>query len=106
VLAIVLRAAGWPAIAGLTICADAVGACGALLVHMFVGPALLAASFALLGAAAAFVLEEPASAVVDVTPARRALLTAMRAVALVAPLLGGFVLVAATAGTLPATRSG
>ncbi len=51
---------------------------------------LLPICFALLAAAAAFTLDEPASLVVDVTPTGPARRTQIRAVALLAPLAAGF----------------
>jgi len=53
-------------------------------------------SFALLAAASAFTLDEPADMVADVTPTSRRAQTMARAPALVVPLAGGLVLVAAT----------
>lgn len=108
-IAVVLRSAGWTAITGLSACACAVGACGVLLVHEFVGPPLLATALALLAAASAFALEEPASAVVDVTPTGPAAQTAARSVALAVPLFGGLTLVLAAAmraTTLPTPGMG
>jgi hypothetical protein len=92
-----LRAANWSAIVGLTVIGGAVGACGVALAHYFVGPPLLATAFALLAAASAFTLDEPASSVVDVTPTLPAAQTAARSIALIVPLCGGFFLVLATA---------
>lgn len=57
-IAITLRGAYWSAIAGLTVIACAMGAGGIALAHYFVGPPLLATSFALLAAASAFTLDE------------------------------------------------
>jgi len=104
-IAILLRSVGWAAIAGFTICACAVGACGVVLVHDFVGPPLLATAFVLLAAASAFALEEPASEVVDVAPAGPAAQTAARAVALTVPLCGGLTLILATALRAPTFRT-
>ncbi len=57
--------------------------------------------FALLAAAAAFTLDEPASPVVDVTPTTPARRTRLRAVALLAPLTAGaLVLLTAAIGGL------
>jgi hypothetical protein len=103
---VVLRGAPWPAIAGLTACAAGVGACGVALVNIFVGRPLLATAFALLAAASAFALDEPANAVVDVAPASPPTQTVARAPALVVPLGAGLVLVLATAlrgADVPAT---
>jgi hypothetical protein len=85
--AIVLRAVPWPAVCGITALAAVVGACG--VAWPGDGQALLTISFALLAAAAAFVLDEPASAVVDVTPTRPGTRTAIRSLALLVPLCAG-----------------
>ena len=53
--------------------------------------------FALLAAAAAFTLDEPASLVVDVTPTGSARRTRIRALALLAPLAAGALVLLATA---------
>jgi hypothetical protein len=53
--------------------------------------------FALLAAAAAFTLDEPASLVVDVTPTGAARRTRIRAVALLAPLAAGALVMLAAA---------
>ena len=91
----VLRAGAWPAVLGVTGVAVAVGGCGAAF------PAgatmLLPICFALLAAAAAFTLDEPASAVVDVTPAGLARRTSIRALALLAPLVAGTLVLLAAA---------
>ena len=78
--AVLLRGAGWPAIIGLTICAALVGG-AALTFAGRVGTSapLLDVAVALLAAAGGFALEEPAAAVVDLTPMRSARLTAARA---------------------------
>jgi hypothetical protein len=72
-----------------------VGGCGVLF------PAattvLFPLSFALLAAAAAFALDEPASEVVDVTPTGAFRRTVVRALALLAPLTVGAVLLVAGA---------
>jgi len=62
----VLRAGAWPAIAGVTGVAAVVGGCGAAFPAA--ATMLFPICFALLAAAAAFTLDEPASLVVDVTP--------------------------------------
>jgi len=54
-------------------------------------------AFTLLGAAAAFALDEPASQVVDVTPTGLARRTGIRALALLAPVAAGTVLILAGA---------
>ena len=62
----VLRAGAWPAVAGLSGVAVVVGGCGAAFPAA--ATMLFPICFALLAAAAAFTLDEPASLVVDVTP--------------------------------------
>ena len=90
----VLRAGAWPAVAGVSGVAVVVGGCGAAFPAA--ATMLLPICFALLAAAAAFTLDEPASAVVDVTPTGPARRTTIRAVALLAPLaVGALVLLAA-----------
>jgi hypothetical protein len=90
----VLRAGAWPAVAGLSGVAAVVGGCGAAFPAA--ATMLLPVCFALLAAAAAFTLDEPASAVVDVTPTGPVRRTRIRAVALLAPLaVGALVLLAA-----------
>ena len=98
--AVLLRAAGWPAIIGLTVCAALVGG-AALTFAGRVGTSapLLDVAVALLAAAGGFALEEPAAAVVDLTPTRSSRLTAARAAALLPPVLTGCAL------ALFATRS-
>jgi hypothetical protein len=59
--------------------------------------ALLPVCFTLLAAAAAFTLDEPASLVVDVTPTGPVRRTQIRAVALLAPLAAGALVLLATA---------
>jgi hypothetical protein len=81
---------------GLTAAAVAVGAVGVASAHRLVGPALLGTAFALFAAAAAFALEEPANAVVDVTPTGRGRQTAVRGIALALPLAAGLALILAT----------
>jgi hypothetical protein len=92
---VVLRAGAWPEVAGISGVAAVVGGCGAAFPAA--ATALLPICFALLGAAAAFTLDEPASLVVDVTPTGAARRTAIRAVALVAPLTAGALVLLATA---------
>jgi hypothetical protein len=58
---------------------------------------LLPICFALLAAAAAFTLDEPASLVVDVTPTGPVRRTTIRALALLAPLTGGALVLLAAA---------
>jgi hypothetical protein len=90
----VLRAGAWPAVAGVTGVAALVGGCGAAFPAAAM---LLPVCFALLAAAAAFTLDEPASAVVDVTPTTPARRTRIRAVALLAPLAAGALVLLAAA---------
>jgi hypothetical protein len=94
----VLRAGAWLEVAGISGVAVTVGGCGAAFPAA--ATALLPICFALLAAAAAFTLDEPASLVVDVTPTGAARRTAIRAVALLAPLTAGalVMLVAALRG--------
>ena len=98
--AVLLRAAGWPAIIGLTVCAALVGG-AALTFAGRVGTSapLLEVAVALLAAAGGFALEEPAAAVVDLTPTRSIQLTAARAVALLPPVLTGCALALFAAST-------
>jgi hypothetical protein len=88
-IAVLIRAAGWPAIIGLTLCAALVGGCALTFAGAVGTAAPLDAALALLAAAGGFALEEPAAAVVDLTPTRSVQLTAARAVALLPPLLTG-----------------
>jgi len=90
----VLRAGAWPAVAGLSGVAVVVGGCGAAFPAAIM---LFPVCFALLAAAAAFTLDEPASAVVDVTPTGPARRTRIRAVALLAPLAAGALVLLAAA---------
>jgi hypothetical protein len=83
----VLRAGAWPAVAGLSGVAVAVGGFGAAFPAA--ATMLFPICFALLAAAAAFTLDEPASLVVDVTPTTPARRTRIRATALLAPLTAG-----------------
>jgi hypothetical protein len=91
----VLRAGAWPAVAGLSGVAVVVGGCGAAFPAA--ATALLPICFALLAAAAAFTLDEPASLVVDVTPTGPVRRTQLRAVALLAPLAAGALVLLAAA---------
>jgi hypothetical protein len=88
-----LRAGAWPAVLGLSGVALVAGGCG--VAFPAAGTALLAIAFTLLAAASAFVLDEPASQVVDVTPTGPARRTAIRALALLAPVAAGAVLILA-----------
>jgi hypothetical protein len=103
----VLRAGAWPAVVGVTGVAVVVGGCGAAFPAA--ATVLFPVCFALLAAAAAFTLDEPASLVVDVTPTTAARRTTIRAVALLAPLTAGalVILAAAIRGlTLPWAAAG
>ena len=90
-----LRAVAWPVVGGISAVAGTAGACG--VAWRGGAPALLPISFALLAAAAAFLLDEPASEVVDVTPTGPGRRTAVRALALLVPLGVGAGLVLAFA---------
>ena len=91
----VLRAGAWPAVAGVSGVAVVVGGCGAAFPAA--ATMLLPICFTLLAAAAAFTLDEPASLVVDVTPTTPARRTGIRAVALLAPLTAGALVLLAAA---------
>ena len=91
----VLRAGAWPAVAGVSGVAVVVGGCGAAFPAA--ATVLLPVCFALLAAAAAFTLDEPASLVVDVTPTGPVRRTQIRAVALLAPLAAGALVLLAAA---------
>ena len=91
----VLRAGAWPAVAGVSGVAVVVGGCGAAFPAA--ATLLLPACFVLLAAAAAFTLDEPASLVVDVTPTGPVRRTGIRAVALLAPLAAGALVLLAAA---------
>jgi hypothetical protein len=90
-----LKGVAWPVLGGLSAVAALAGAGG--IAGRASGPALLPIAFALLAAAAAFLLDEPASEVVDVTPTGPAHRTAVRALALLVPLGVGAGLVLAFA---------
>jgi hypothetical protein len=91
----VLRAGAWPAVAGVSGVAVVVGGCGAAFPAA--ATVLFPVCFALLAGAAAFTLDEPASLVVDVTPTGPVRRTGTRAVALLAPLAAGALVVLAAA---------
>ena len=91
----VLRAGAWPAVAGVSGVAVVVGGCGAAFPAA--ATVLIPVCFALLAAAAAFTLDEPASLVVDVTPTGPVRRTRIRAVALLAPLAAGALVLLAAA---------
>ena len=102
-----LRAGAWPAVVGLSGVAVVVGGCG--IAFPAAATMLFPICFALLAAAAAFTLDEPASLVVDVTPTGPVRRTAIRALALLAPLAAGalVMLAAAMRGlALPWTAAG
>jgi len=106
-VAAVLRAGAWPAVAGLSGVAVVVGGCGAAFPAAAI--VLFPVCFALLAAAAAFTLDEPASLVVDVTPTGPVRRTRIRAVALLVPLaVGALVMLAAAIHglTLPWAAAG
>ena len=90
-----LRAGAWPEVVGLTCVAVVVGGCGA--VFPAATTMLLPVCFALLAAAAAFTLDEPASLIVDVTPTGPIRRTTIRAVALLTPLAAGALVMLAAA---------
>ena len=89
-----LRAGAWPAVVLLSGVATVAGGFGVLFPA---AATLLPVCFALLAAAAAFTLDEPASMVVDVTPTGPARRTTIRAVALLAPLAAGALVLLAAA---------
>jgi hypothetical protein len=106
-VAAVLRAGAWPTVAGLSGVAVVVGGCGAAFPAA--ATVLFPVCFALLAAAAAFTLDEPASLVVDVTPTGPVRRTGIRAVALLIPLaVGALVMLAAAIHglTLPWVAAG
>ena len=90
-----LRAGAWPAVVGLSGVAVVVGGCG--IAFPAAATMLFPICFALLAAAAAFALDEPASLVVDVTPTGPVRRTAIRALALLAPLAAGALVMLAAA---------
>jgi hypothetical protein len=90
-----LRAVSWPVVGGSSAVAALVGAGGVAWPGS--GQDLLPIAFALLAVAAAFVLDEPAGAVVDVAPVSAARRTAVRSLALLIPLGVGAILVLALA---------
>jgi hypothetical protein len=91
----VLRAGAWSAVAGISGAAVVVGGFGAAFPAA--ATVLLPICFTLLATAAAFTLDEPASLVVDVTPTGPVRRTGIRAVALLAPLAVGALVLLATA---------
>ena len=96
----VLRAGAWQAVVGVTGVAVVVGGCGAAFPAA--ATMLVPICFALLAAAAAFTLDEPASLIVDVTPTGPARRTMIRAIALLVPLAAGALVMLAAALRGPA----
>lgn len=92
---VLLRGVTWTAVASITGCAVVIGGAGVALGPATTGSVALAASYALLAAAATFTLDEPAAPIVDVTPTGRLRHTAIRSYALSVPLTAGAFLVAA-----------
>ena len=92
-----LRAGSWPEVVLLSGVAALLGGFG---IAFPAATTLLPVCFALLAAAAAFTLDEPASMVVDVTPTGAARRTTVRALMLLVPLATGalVMLAAATRG--------
>lgn len=90
-----LQAIAWPVVGGISAVAAVTGASGVAWPGS--GQALLPIAFALLAAAAAFLLDEPASLVVDVTPASPGRRAVVRALGLLVPLGVGSLLVVALA---------
>jgi hypothetical protein len=90
-----LRAGAWPAVLGFSGVAFVVGGCA--VAFPAAATALFPIAFTLLAAAGAFVLDEPASLIVDVTPTGPVRRTGIRALALLAPLAVGAVLMLAGA---------
>ena len=91
----ILRAGAWQAVVGRSGVALVGGGCGVAVPAA--GTVLLTIAFTLLAAAAAFALDEPASQVVDVTPTGPVRRTGVRALALLAPVTAGAVLMLAGA---------
>jgi hypothetical protein len=91
----VLRAGARPTVVSLSGVTVVVGGCGA--VFPAAATMLVPVCFALLAAAAPFTLDEPASVVVDVTPTGPVRRTGVRAVALLAPLTSGALVLLAAA---------
>jgi len=91
----VLRAGAWQAVTGVTGVAVVVGGVGAAF--PMAATVLFPVCFALLAAAAAFTLDEPASLIVDVTPTGPVRRTRIRAIALLAPLAAGALVMLAAA---------
>ena len=94
-IARMLRAGAWLAVVEISAVALVAGGFGVAFPEA--GTVLLAIAFTLLAAAAAFALDEPASQVVDVTPTGPVRRTGIRALALLAPVAVGTVLILAGA---------
>ena len=90
-----LRAGAWPAVLGISGVALVMGGCG--VAFPATATVMFTIAFTLLAAAAAFALDEPAGQVVDVTPTGAVRRTGIRALALLAPLATGGVLLLAGA---------
>lgn len=90
-----LRAGAWPAVVGVSGVAVVLGGFGLVLPKA--ATVLLPVGFALLAAAAAFTLDEPAGHIVDVTPTGPARRTGIRAVILLVPMAVGALLMIAGA---------
>lgn len=90
-----LRAGAWRESTAISGVAVVVGGCG--VAFPAAATMLLPIAFTLLAAAAAFTLDEPASPIVDVTPTGPVRRTAVRSLALLAPLTAGAVLMLAGA---------
>jgi hypothetical protein len=95
---VLLRAVAWPTVLTLTLCAELVAGVGVALGPASSGSVPLVAAGALLAAAAAFSLDEPSAAIVDIAPTSRARRTLVRACALCVPLGAGMVEVGAVHG--------
>jgi hypothetical protein len=92
-IGVLLRGTEWPFVLGLSAGAAVVGGVAVALTAL--PPPMVVTAFALLAAASAGVLDEPASTVVDVTPTSRRRQVAARVPALVPPLGVGAALVMA-----------
>jgi hypothetical protein len=86
---LLLRAAAWPALLALAAAGAAAGIGGVLLGRTGTGLLMVQLSLVLVGGAAACALDEPAAAVVDACPVRRARRVLVRAVAGSVPLVTG-----------------
>ncbi|HEY1489090.1 MAG TPA: hypothetical protein VGF84_23495 [Micromonosporaceae bacterium] len=90
-----LRAGAWPAVVGISGAAVVLGGCAVAFPAAVT--VLFPIAFVLLAAATAFVLDEPASQVVDVTPTGPVQRTVIRSLAVLAPLAAGALLMLAGA---------